>query len=255
MKLFLKENTYIDTEEPIDISIPLVSGKDNLTAWYVDPPRFEPVRANGFIGSVDEGGGVNFRDIYFNPHGHGTHTECLGHITNEVFSVNQTLSSFFCSALLISIEPEKEINTKDKRTDSILRREQIENAVRGIDKIDALIIRTTPNDKEAKIGKSYSDTNPPYLETGIIDILNKLEVKHLLVDLPSVDRESDEGKLAFHHLYWNVPDCPNHSRTITELVFIDNSIYDGAYILELQVAPFENDAAPSRPVLYKIHMK
>jgi hypothetical protein len=95
MKLFLKEGRYIDTDQPIDISIPLVSGKENLTAWYVDPPRFEPVRANGFIGSVAEGGSVNFKDIYFNPHGHGTHTECLGHITRDVYSVNKSLRTFF----------------------------------------------------------------------------------------------------------------------------------------------------------------
>ena len=31
------------------------------------------------------------------------------------------------------------------------------------------------------------------------------------------------------------------------------TIHDGEYILELQVAPFENDASPSRPLLYKIN--
>ena len=252
MKLFLKEGVFIDTDFPLDISIPLVPGKDNLTAWYVEPPRFEPVRANGFIGSVAEGGSVNFRDVFFNPHGHGTHTECLGHITNEVFSINQTLRSFFCSALVISVEPESELNEKDGRIDHVVRTAQVAHAVDGIEKVEALIIRTLPNIKEEKVGKAYSDTNPPYLETGIVDILEQLQVKHLLVDLPSVDRESDEGKLAFHHLFWKVPVNPDHERTITELIFVGDHIKDGAYILELQVAPFENDAAPSRPVLYQI---
>jgi hypothetical protein len=31
-----------------------------------------------------------------------------------------------------------------------------------------------------------------------------------------------------------------------------SEIEDGEYVLELQVAPIENDASPSRPLLYKI---
>jgi len=40
--------------------------------------------------------------------------------------------------------------------------------------------------------------------------------------------------------------------TITEFIFVPNTVKDGKYYLNLQVAPFENDASPSRPVLYKI---
>ncbi len=39
--------------------------------------------------------------------------------------------------------------------------------------------------------------------------------------------------------------------TITELIFVPNKIRDDDYILNLQIASFENDAAPSKPVLYK----
>ena len=106
MRLYLNENEYIDTNEPLDLSIGLQAGEGNLRAWYVNPPTFEPVRANGFIGSVKEGGGVNFRDVFFNPHGHGTHTECHGHITPEVVSVNQKLRTYFFKARLISVQPE-----------------------------------------------------------------------------------------------------------------------------------------------------
>jgi len=67
-----------------------------------------------------------------------------------------------------------------------------------------------------------------------------------------VDREEDEGVLAFHHAFWQVPENPNFDRTITELIYVDSDIPDGDYILNFQVAPFENDASPSRPVLYKI---
>ena len=34
--------------------------------------------------------------------------------------------------------------------------------------------------------------------------------------------------------------------------YVENKILDGNYILNLQIASFENDASPSKPILYKI---
>jgi len=247
MRLYLNENEFIETNEPLDLSIGLQSGSNNLRAWYVNPPTFEPVRANGFIGSVVEGGGVNFRDVFFNPHGHGTHTECHGHITPEVVSVNQKLKTYFFKAKLVSIQPKVLENG-----DEIIMKEQLISKL-DESQIEALIIRTLPNTKDKK-SKNYSDTNPPYIDLSVIELIESLEIQHLLVDLPSVDRESDEGKLAFHHAFWNVPENPN-DKTITELIYVNDEIVDGLYVLEMQMAPFENDASPSRPVLYKIQKK
>lgn len=241
MKLYLDTKSFIDTSEPLDISIPLKSNESNLRAWYVESPRFTPVRTENYIGSVQEGGGVNFRNIYFNPHGHCTHTECLGHITPEVFSVNDILKEFFCKAQLITVDP------ASQGTDLIILPEQL-NISQGI---EALIIRTTPN-TENKKSRNYSNTNPPYLHVDCVDKIINSGVTHVLVDLPSVDRESDNGVLAFHHRFWGVPGNENFQRTITEFIFVNNEIEDGEYILELQVAAFVNDASPSRPVLYKI---
>ena len=250
MRLHLNPQQFIETDQPLDISMPLRADEKNVRAWYVDPPRFEPVRANGFIGSIEEGGAVNFRDIYFNPHGHGTHTECLGHITNEIYSINQLLQSYFCKAQLISVEPQKKVDSITGEMDLIITNEQLESIPFETD-IEALIIRTLPNDA-SKCELDYSATNPAYLAIDCIKTINQLNIKHLLIDLPSVDRESDGGELAFHHAFWGVPDEPNFQRTITELIYVTNSISDGMYILELQVAPFENDASPSRPVLYAL---
>jgi kynurenine formamidase len=244
MKLYLDSASYIDTANPLDISIPLVSGSDNLRAWYVDSPVMEPVRANGFTGSVNEGGSVNFRTIQFNPHGHGTHTECLGHITNTVHSVNQSVKQFFCKAQLVTLDPIK------SGEDTIITLEQFE-ALNWQSEISAVIIRTNPN-HEAKKHLNYSGTNPTYFESGCVDVLNRLGIIHFIVDLPSVDREHDHGELAFHHKFWGIPDNPDFKRTITELAFIEDTISDGVYVLDLQLAPFENDAAPSRPLLYEV---
>lgn len=248
MKLYLKEDSWIDTEEALDISMPLSNDDKNPRAWYVDEPRFEPVRANGYVGSVAEGGSVNFRDIFFNPHGHGTHTECLGHITEEVYSVNQCVKSFFCKALLISIEPEEYI--VGTQADRIVQLNQLEDHIPE-EGTEAIIIRTLPNDP-SKCHRDYSSSNPPYLNEACISFFDRYNIRHLIIDTPSVDREEDGGVLAFHHAYWKVPENPDFNRTITELAYIPDHINDGTYILELQLAPFENDASPSRPVLYRI---
>ena len=42
------------------------------------------------------------------------------------------------------------------------------------------------------------------------------------------------------------------SRTITELAFVADAAADGPYLLDLQVAPFDMDAAPSRPLLFPV---
>ena len=249
MKLYLDQSRYIDTHEPLDISLSLSNTEANPRAWYVDPPRFEPVRTEHYIGSIAEGGSVNFRDIFFNPHGHGTHTECLGHITEKVHSINQNLKEFFFEAQVISIEP-KERQVGDD-IDHVITLEQFEALEI---QSEALILRTLPNLQE-KHTTNYSSSNPAYLEKEIASLLIDKGVKHFLLDLPSVDRESDGGALEFHHVFWGVPENPNFERTITELIFVPDTIDDGLYILNIHVAPFENDAAPSRPVLYRIQSK
>lgn len=98
----------------------------------------------------------------------------------------------------------------------------------------------------------YSYTNPPYLLEDAATYLCKSEVKHLLIDLPSVDKEKDDGKLLAHHAFWDTKGKTRKDATITEFIFVPNTVKDGTYILNLQIASFENDATPSKPVLYKI---
>jgi kynurenine formamidase len=245
MRLYLTTTEFIETSELIDLSMTLQSSPENVRAWYVDPPRMEPVRANGFIGSIEEGGSVNFRDVYFNPHGHGTHTECCGHITKEVYAVNDVLKEYFYRATLITVDP-----VKMENGDLLVQAAQIAPYLQK-DFSDAVLIRTLPNAPDKK-SMNYSGTNPCYFDIEIVDLLNEYGVKHFLVDQPSVDREEDGGALAFHHAFWNVPDNPNFERTITELIYVPNDVVDGTYILEIQLAAFQNDASPSRPILYKI---
>lgn len=250
MILYLDNYHFIDTSKGLDISIPLSNDENNPLAWYVDKPVFEPVRAEGFVGLVSEGASTNFRNIFFNPHGHGTHTECLGHITNEMHSINKNLRESFFTAEVITITPVKRWNEQDQIWDEVISKEQIEQAITS-ERVDAIVLRTFPN-VISKKHKNYSSTNPPYLDVACVEVLNNKQVKHFLIDLPSVDRENDEGKLLFHHAFWQVPNNPQFDKTITEFIYVSDEIQDGRYVLNLQTAPFENDATPSRPVLFQI---
>ncbi|MGB5419428.1 cyclase family protein, partial [Algibacter sp.] len=85
----------IDFSKPLDISMPLSASKKNVNAWYIDAPKIEPVKEGERIAAVSEGADINFNNIQFNPHAHGTHTECVGHITEKVHSINKNLNRFF----------------------------------------------------------------------------------------------------------------------------------------------------------------
>ena len=233
-----------DLSDPLDISIPLRASKANVNAWYIDEPKIEPVEFEGFTASVSKGASINFHNILFNPHGHGTHTECVGHITEQVHSVNKSLSKYFFLAEVVTVAPEKH------NEDFVISKKQLQFAL-GNKKREALVIRTLPNTKE-KLTTQYSNTNPPYLlEEGAIYLKEK-GVKHLLIDLPSVDRERDNGLLLSHNAFWNTNGKLRIDATITELIFVPNNVSDGVYLLNIQMASFENDASPSRPVLYKL---
>lgn len=234
----------IDLSKPLDLSIPLRGEVTNVSAWYIDHPKITPHTEGEFIGKVTEGASTNFNDIWFNPHAHGTHTECVGHITKKFHSVNKSLDRYFFLAQVVTIAPGK------LNGDFVISKKQLQNAM-GITSIEAVIIRTLPNTKE-KFSEQYSNTNPPYLLAEAAQFLKEQGVDHLLVDLPSVDKEKDEGKLLAHKAFWGVGGKKRLNATITEFIFVDNTIQDGTYFLNLQVAPMENDASPSRPVLYKI---
>lgn len=223
-------------------------------AWYVPPMRIEPVRNEHFTGSVAEGGDVNFRDIYFNPHGHGTHTESVGHITKDGLpTIAETLTQFWFIARLVTIAPEVyqgQARAHMKPGDLFIRPDQIADCTSGPE-FGALIVRTLPNDT-SKIERNYSDTNPPYFDPDTLSALRKAGIKHLLTDLPSVDRENDEGLLLGHRAWWGDSPKTWEGRTITEMIFVPDHIEDGWYLLNLQVLPWDNDASPSNPVIYKL---
>ena len=131
-----------DLSKPIDISIPLEPGLDTVNCFWAPPMETSPVVAGDFIGSTQKGGPVNFLNVKLNPHGNGTHTECVGHIAKEKYTINQSLKQFHCLAQLVSVFP-----TKMENGDRVILKEQMEEVFHS-EAAKAIVIRTLPNTEE-----------------------------------------------------------------------------------------------------------
>lgn len=228
----------IDLTKPLDISIPIQASETSVNAWYIEKPKINEVM------SVLNGDAVNFKTWTINPHAHGTHTETVGHIMENGMSINKCLKQFFFRAELITVAPEK------KGDDMVISKKQVQLLLKQ-KKPEALIIRTMPNTKEKK-SRHYSNTNWPYVEPEVMDMVRQRGIEHFLIDQPSVDKEQDGGELLSHRAFWDAEGDLREDCTITELIYVPNKVKDGSYILNLQIAPIENDASPSKPILYKI---
>lgn len=253
----------------IDISIPLRFNGPQPNAYGVNIATAKP------HGDTRKGSSVNFDEYTFTPHCSGTHTECIGHITRERISVRDCLKDVIVPAVLISVEPsniaiphetgagnfndDDKIITKSLLIEKIapLQSENPRSAIRD-PQSKALIVRTLPND-DRKLTAVYGEDNiPPYFSAEVMQLIVASGFTHLLSDLPSIDRIYDEGKLINHRIFWNVEKGSFETNaatrlhsTITELIYVPNEVPDGEYLLNLQIAPFDTDCAPSRPILVR----
>jgi arylformamidase len=261
---FRKNNRQFsfDVENPLDISIPLNFNGEQPNIYDVENAESTAFEGGNFVGDTRRSGSCNFENVKFNPHCNGTHTECVGHITHERISVNKCLQDAFLLANLITVSPEYALETDESyatkldKTDKLITRKSIASSLNNPQ--SALIIRTIPND-ESKKTRQYSQNPPPFFSTEAMQFMTELGVKHLLVDMPSIDRMFDDGKLSNHRIFWNaeqdsfeVNEQTRINNTITEMIFVPDEIADGIYLLNLQIASFVADASPSRPILFKI---
>ena len=248
----------------IDISIPLQFNGPQPNAYGVEPATSKPCVAGDLIGDTRRGGSCNFEQYTLIPHCNGTHTECVGHITHERISIRDCLRDAVVSSALITVDPTRGSETSETystaidETDRVVTRKLIESAMHPRPKSDALIIRTLANDLR-KLTRRYDEPVPAYFTTEAMEYIVELGFRHLLVDLPSIDRLYDEGRLSNHRVFWNVAQGSfetttetRRDHTITELIYVPNDVVDGLYLLNLQIAPFQTDASPSRPLLFPL---
>jgi len=226
-----------DLKNGIDISIP-VGNECEVSAYGLPRSEISIFQSGGFIGDVNQGGSCNVRDIKMSPHGNGTHTECVGHISKEYKTIYETLDNFLFTCTLLTVDTKGAISKDHLKT------------LESQHKTEALLIRTLPNTSD-KLKTNYLGAEATYVSTEAMRFIVGLGVQHLLVDMPSVDHETDPN-LKSHHIFWQKDLETRAHKTITELVYVPNSVEDGLYILNLMIPSIYCDAVPSKPIIYPL---
>ena len=225
----------------IDLSLAL-NKHDNVNCYYLDGPSFEYFKSEAFVGSLTAGGSVNCERISFYPHASSTHTECALHVLPVDFDMRSIQIPVLQMCKIFSVQPSQ------IGEDSCIDMKAIE-ALNNLENFEAIVFRTLPNEAD-KCSENYSGNNPVYFDPEVLSYLQNLGFKHILTDLPSIDKESDEGRLAAHKNWFLVDGKAPANRTITEVIYVPNSIADGNYVLNIQVPKIETDAVPSRILVY-----
>ena len=252
---------HIDFSDPFDLSIPIFFNGDQPNTYAVEKASSVSYQDDAFVGDTRKGGPCNFETYTITPHCNGTHTECIGHITEERISLHSSFNDIFSPSTLITVQPVSHQETyfpKLQDSDFVITKEILENKLQEIagDFLEGLIIRTLPNLK-SKQSQDYMKNTPPFFTLEAMQYIRSRGVKHLLVDVPSVDRLFDDGHLSCHNIFWDTKNKKlnkhTSSYTITEMIYVDDQVSDGNYLLNIQVPSFVADAAPSRPIIFKLN--
>ena len=186
---------------------------------------------------------------------------------HQKVAIGKNLANSLSLCQVISITPINASITQDsylpelENNDKVIDLDCLQSQLNSkqLNQLESLVIRTLPNG-ENKLSCTYNSNNqPPFFTHQAMSWLAQSGIKHLLVDMPSIDKMYDDAQLSNHHIYWNIEpnsrllnDDSKIQRTITEMIFVDDTVEDGLYCLNLQIPAFELDAAPSRPVLYAL---
>lgn len=236
-------NYSASLQNGVSLALGFGPNAENPNAFFIPEALFQPIRVGDFVGAVKEGGSANCEVVTYCAHGNGTHTECVGHLSKERINVFEVLLETNLTAQLITVPLKKngELSFID------------EDCLKSInwEPTSAIIIRSTPN-QISKKSKIWSGTNPPYFTPEAIALIKSKGYNHILTDFPSVDPEEDGGDLLSHRVWWDYPANTRINSTITELIFVPDSVQDGLFYMQLVLPRIFSDAVPSNPVLYPL---
>ena len=242
----------IDMDKGFDLSIPNCFNSKNPSFFNSKNPKLSYLSQPGFKASIAEGGSCNVPSIELDIHSTGTHTECVGHIRNTNTFINEVCPKSLISSTLITVSPDgggdchENYHAQYNKNDLLITQKSLSKAIDGRGEyLDALIIRTLPNTPEKKT-RNYDEHPASFFSNDAITYLLDMGVKHLLVDLPSIDKANDNGLLGNHHLFFK------GGETVSELLYIDKKLKDGHGFLFISIPNWVLDSAPSRPIFYPI---
>lgn len=256
-----------DLTAAVSLAIPLQFNGPQPNHFGAPRASAAPLTLGEFTGSTRQGGSCNVDHVTIVPHCNGTHTETVSHIVDEDIAVGHAAPDALCLAAVVTVQPTAADDTRDSYRPPLAADDRVITAATLRASVGpyrsrgpaALIVRTLPNAADKRARVYGSGHTPAFFTTDAMTVINDLGCRHLLVDLPSVDRMYDDGLLTNHHMFWHVPEMTHaltaesrQDKTITEMIYVDDSIPDGLYALNLQIPPFGGDAAPSRPVLLPV---
>jgi arylformamidase len=249
----------IDLGAAVDISIAVRFSAPTVDAFSLPQPTSAAVVAGGFVGDVRRGGSCNCEMHHFSPHAAGTHTEGPGHILADrrPITSENIAPMMLCAFLRITPVPlsscSDEVGGNHHPHDAVVDELSLQTAWDALPALPYRAVAIATADGAVRRHEHHSRKNPPYLTSDAMSFLRRHDIDHLLVDLPSVDREDDGGLLSAHRTFFDLPSTgPIASRTITEFIAVDATVRSGAYVVMLQVSAFDADAAPSRPLLFAL---
>lgn len=254
----------IDISRPVSLALELDFAGAQPRHFGAPRASAKAFEAPGFAGAVARGASCNCELISLIPHCNGTHTECAGHLTRERLDASRVAPLGFLPALVVSVDPQpagaEGSDPEPRAGDLLVTRRALEDAwpERPPFAPRALIVRTRPNRADKRV-HDYSAETPPYLTREAAQLLTGRGIAHLVVDLPSIDRARDDGRLTAHRIFFGLPpgstalaEVTRPGATITELAFVPDEVPDGACLLELQLPALAGDAVPSRPLVYAV---
>jgi kynurenine formamidase len=247
-----------DLSIPLSIAIPLDFAGPQASCFDAPPAASRPLHA---------GLGCNCDVLTLAPHCNGTHTECVGHLTEDRVAVSECVPGGMVLALLVTVEPVAAAATPEDSDplpspgDLLVTAAALDTAFQLHETAAprAMILRTTGQSSRGPHHHYRGAAPAPYLSRQAAAWLVDHGIDHVVLDLPSADRAEDGGRLTAHRTFFGLPagsrragDAQRPRASITELAWIASAIPDGHYLLDLQMPAFLSDAAPSRPLLYTV---
>ncbi len=249
----------IDVSKGVSLAIELDFAGSQPAFYGVEKARTKALEIDGFVGDMAGGGSCRVERLELIPHCHGTHTESVAHISQD--HLDPPRPPAWMAARIVSVSPDRLDQSGEHYPAPGQSHEAvISRAALAAFEVDtaALIVRTLPNDSARRERRYLGENSHPYFTLEAVDWLVAQGIEHLLVDTPSIDRAHDDGSLPAHRRFWALDD-QRHStdrralaRTLSEFLFVPDSLVDGLYLLNLQLPDWRCDAIPSRPLVFPL---